>query len=108
MGYRSEVAIMVDEKHAKDFRAVLVKSDMLEYADAIHEEKNGVTGISFTDIKWYSDYPQIAMIETFIDALDYDDFGFIRVGEDYEDVEVRGIPYHFGLEVHRDIYVPFD
>jgi len=108
MGYRSEVAIMVDENYAKKFKGVLVKSGMLEGADLVQEKGEGVTGVFFNRIKWDSDYSGIGCIETFIDDLDFDDFGFIRVGEEYEDIETKGIPYHFGLELHRDIYVPFD
>jgi len=49
-------------------------------------------------------YPDVYFIEQFMDELDEEDFYFVRVGEDYEDNEIRGELYDnpFGIYLTRE------
>ena len=99
MGYRSEVAITVDEKHAKKFKEVL--GDLCKYATG---EWPG--GIHFEDIKWYPFDPEIKKVMDFLETLDDEDFGFIELGEDVAHCDIKGQPYDYDLCICRSINVP--
>ena len=38
---------------------------------------------------------------------DDESFGFMRVGEDYNDVEVMGCPYDFNIQLSRTIDIDY-
>ena len=105
MGYRSDVGIMVNEKHLKEFSKVI--EPLIESADEIFEnDRNVVKGVYFEWIKWdeYFD-PEIMAIEEFIKSLPYDDYGFIVIGEDNSDIKVEGLPQKYGLRFIRKIEI---
>jgi hypothetical protein len=69
-------------------------------------EGDGHLLVSWTGIKWYEGHPDVNVIEKFTCEMDEDTdksemFRFVRVGEDYEDIEVRG--YGFDIHVNRAI-----
>jgi len=62
--------------------------------------------VSWSGIKWYESYPEVNVIEKFTCEMDEETdksemFRFVRVGEDYEDIEQRG--YGFDIHVNRSI-----
>jgi len=99
MGYRSEVVIAVTEDHADRISKFL--------ADADKVAKNDLgTYFYYKSVKWYSDYEEV---ENTMEALSYipeDEYGFIRTGEDPEDIETQGSPYDFGLWATISISLP--
>ena len=113
MGYRSEVVLAVNKEIMPEFLAYLATNEEarnLVYSHADHldqdYEQGGHLLVSWSGIKWYESYPEIAVIEKFTCELDADTdksemFRFIRVGEDYEDIEQRG--YGFDIHVNRAI-----
>ena len=65
---------------------------------------------SWTDsIKWYTcepeGFPEVDFIESFLTSLEEKEYRFMRIGEDYEDVEVRGcfVDNPFEMELSRQI-----
>lgn len=56
-------------------------------------------------IKWYSFYENsiFSKIENLLKELDTDLYGFIKIGEDLEDITLEGSPYEFGLYINRTI-----
>ena len=113
MGYRSEVVLAVNKEIIPEFLAYLATNEearILVYSHADHMDQDYEQGghllVSWSGIKWYESYPEIAVIEKFTCELDADTdkgemFRFIRVGEDYEDIEQRG--YGFDIHVNRAI-----
>jgi hypothetical protein len=101
MGYRSEVAIAIHPDKVADFLAVLSTSK--ETLDMCQEDKGiqtdvfmkGDMFIEFGSIKWYDGYEGIDIINKFIgDTIDENDepdmVRFLRVGEDYDDIQMCG------------------
>lgn len=103
MGYRSDVAIEMEEKAFE-----LMKKKLLEFKKAHPEEwkyfKPSVVSndhetrflISWEYVKWYENCPDVGVVEGVLKQLCKEhseeagwSFYFIRVGEDYDDVEHR-------------------
>ena len=113
MGYRSEVVLAVNKEIMPEFLAHLATNDeaknlvFSEYCELNQDyEGEGHLLVSWTNIKWYEGYPDVDVIEKFTCEMDEDTensemFRFIRVGEEYEDIEVRG--YGFDIFVNRSI-----
>ena len=55
--------------------------------------------------KWYDEFAEVAFVEAFMNSLPSEDFLFIRIGEDYDDIESRGsfCGKPFGMYVERKI-----
>ena len=123
MGYRSEVILAVDAKLVPALTAAFAKCEetqklCTQHVDNLDIDYDGKGNwlMRWDHIKWYDSYPEIAMIEKFIEGLDCDDleeFGlkhddnergygelykFVRIGEDMDDSEQRG----YGFE---NIYI---
>lgn len=91
MGYRSEVLLALkDEKVVELFMyfSDIAAINITEYVE-IHK-RNGWTLLSFEDVKWYDDYPEVKAINEFVDTLDEDEYEFHIMGEDNDDYTVRG------------------
>jgi hypothetical protein len=107
MGYRSDVIIAVTKKAYNKFADQDVR-DVLKTCDTVTQNKNGYY-FHFNSIKWYSDYEEIKKLDKFIDDCIEDDFesiGFLRIGEDDDDIERRGEPYIFDVSMERSIGFP--
>lgn len=117
MGYRSEVMAVVysndaqePEVHYNRLKLLMntTYKELLDYWHDSFEWKENNKALRFTamDVKWYPSYPEVARLEQFlgeIEELDYE-VEFVRIGEDYNDVETRyseGCSYH--LSVRREI-----
>jgi hypothetical protein len=108
MGYRSEVVLTVHKELMPHFLSVLAKEPasrtlVFKESDSLHEDYDGEGSflVSWSDIKWYRDsFPEIRAIQRFVDDCDGDDiegvddpwdlFRFVRLGEDFEDIEEKG------------------
>ena len=86
MGYRSDVKVIIKKNDYERMQKELVENELFKYA--IVKEVSKIDGIilEWQDIKWYTEYKEVAEIENFITNLDI--YKFIRLGEDYEDIEI--------------------
>ena len=107
MGYRSDVCIGI-KKEVKAW--ALINNNwpsLLDEADSIDEE-NDATFYNYQGWKWYQTHDEVQEVEQFLAAIDeqfkYEPaYGFVRLGEEYEDIEVIGQPWELGIEIHRTI-----
>ncbi len=115
MGYHSDVALTLSSKGVEALKIKINNSQncsksalctLLENAD-----KKGVDSSTgdkcwhWSWIKWYHDYQEIYMLEEFMSSLDYDEYLFIRIGEDINDIDVYGSYYEntFGMYLNHSI-----
>ena len=74
--------------------------------------QNCLDGRVYTCVKWYEDFSDVSFIENLLAELDWKDFLFIRIGEDYDDTEVRGDfwdnPFELGLtrKISMEVQLP--
>lgn len=123
MGYRSDVALVLSadgvralgkymdalDKDSPDTGARL--RDYFGSADVFQRDKYGNVMYLWRDTKWYSHDPEYAgpyYIEQFIyesQDLYADDCLFLRLGDEYRDVETIGELWNnpFGVRFHREI-----
>ena len=125
MGYRSDVVFAIDAKLVPALMAMFAKCESTQRlctqeCDELNTDYDGEGNwmMRWSSIKWYESYPEIAMLSSFIEALNCDDlseFGvkalddhtgeeyaelykFIRIGEELDDMESRGYGYyHVGI-----------
>ena len=98
MGYRSDVVIAID-KQAYDQEMLLGVGRDDYFHDAAHLIGNVYFWV-FEGTKWSPIYPEVAYIESLLDALDdlgEPMYGFVRVGEDSADIEEKGAPYEYDI-----------
>lgn len=80
--------------------------DLLSQADSHYSDSNsGAEVWHWAWSKWYSHFPEVAFVESLMDEMDEEDYRFIRIGEDYDDTEVRGGLWEnpFDMELSRNI-----
>ena len=129
MGYRSEVVLAIDAKLVPALMAMFAKCESTQRlctqeCDELNTDYDGEGNwmMRWSSIKWYESYPEIAMLSSFIEALNCDDlseFGvkalddhtgeeyaelykFIRIGEELDDMESRGYGY-YNVGINRSI-----
>ncbi len=115
VGYHSDVALTLSSKCVEALE-IKIKNSRNSYKSALCSllEKADEKGIDKSTgdkcwhwnwIKWYHDYPEICMLEEFISSLDYDEYLFIKIGEDMNDTDVYGSYYEnpFGMYLHHSI-----
>ena len=96
MGYRSDVAIALSKEAAALLKARLEAATpderyLLDNAD-LHDtdEESGDELWRWHYVKWYEEFAEVAFIDNVLKELSDDDYLFIRLGENYDDVEIRG------------------
>ena len=66
-----------------------------------------VDRLHFEDVKWYEGYHDVDMFNRLMEHLEAhgleDLYGFVRIGEELDDVEMRGCTYEFDLGINRSI-----
>ena len=114
MGYRSDVAFACDPI-VKDIVQTIAEwdSDLKELLDCASDLSPGDDDGRwlFTYMKWYESYPDVQIVENIMSMLDevdidgfcYDSYGFIRLGEETDDSELRGCTSSHELYVNRSI-----
>lgn len=115
MGYYSEVAFTITAKALENLRNLinnnelelaLVTLEMLENADkhSIDEETKAEI-FYWSASKWYHDFEEISCFHNALDELDFEDYLFIRIGEEFEDIEMQGYFWEnpFGLDLVRTV-----
>ena len=115
MGYRSQVVLAIGETLMPQFMVTMAKSPQARamcFGDGEPQRdfqgEKGSLFFEWDGIKWYDSYEEIQAIEDFINwaedkleiggkEIDGDDhFRFVRLGEEYEDIEIRG----YGFDIH--------
>tara|TARA_B110000503_G_C7068001_1_gene379641 strand:- start:166 stop:552 length:387 start_codon:yes stop_codon:yes gene_type:complete len=126
MGYRSDVTIMMYPRNDKDFAMLkLFVDETFPDKFEVHEDNNRTKGFKYLlleidSIKWYDSYEEVQKYTKAFNEWDdmfADDgdpkhtdplvhYEFMRVGEEYEDVE-----YHssygadHNLNLSREVYI---
>ena len=118
MGYRSDVALILDKESVIKLHAAIADSSLNEETRKevndlfahpsrhLHDPEGGSELWYWDSVKWYSDYPDVSFIENFIsENCDLDNYRFMRVGEEWDDIEVEGCLFDdpFDLYVERRI-----
>lgn len=113
MGYRSDVVIVTKIEN-KELVKLLQEDeeDTDEQYFFTMKNYNGENMECFFTryeyVKWYDSITCVNEIMSVINNIeDGDSFGFMRVGEDYDDVEILGMPYEFNIQLSRTIDVNF-
>ena len=128
MGYRSQVVFAVAPELMPHFLAVLAKSQparelcFAEADETINDYiDEGSRLMKWDSIKWYDSYPCVRALIDFMDWADDQEFPttgcdglaepvdapgselyrFVEIGEDFDDVTVRGDAYD--ISVNREI-----
>ena len=118
MGYRSDVGWACDPAVAEVIDAVLELNPKQDNSDIHslvdmgrdrHWGSNRTDRLYFESVKWYDGYYDVDMFNRlmeFLDAYGLDEFyGFIRIGEETDDIEQRGCPYEFDMYINRSIEI---
>lgn len=104
MGYYSEVAFATRQKtYMKMLKEAKHNEKILNfitnrgtYVSRIGEGDDAVVILEWFSVKWYDDFDEVKFIEEWMRRgdceLDDIQYSFVRLGEDYEDIEVRNSP----------------
>ena len=119
MGYYSDVALCLTKNGMNQLKAALVQAErnnpinfaaikmLIGGEPSKIDESIGAVVFLWKGEKWYDEFAEVAFVEAFMDNLPHEDFLFIRLGEDYDDIETRGSfrGKPFGTYVERKIVV---
>ena len=124
MGYRSDIGLALTQSAVqrmhqklntldKNSEAFSVITDFIAYADKHYEDTDSGAEVYLWEcVKWYEEFSDVSFIENLLAELDWKDFLFIRIGEDYDDTEVRGDlwdnPFELGLtrKISMEVQLP--
>ena len=102
MGYRSDIGLALTKEGSSRLQEKLNSLDkssdifsnvttLLEYAHKHQKhEKSGAELFLWDYLKWYDNYPDVRFFEDLMGELEWDDFLFLRIGEDMNDNEEKG------------------
>ena len=100
MGYRSDAALALSQEGVAALARKLAGNDsripavqrLLDRAGIHYQDAASGAEIWQWDwLKWYPEYQDVSVLENLMAELDEVHFRFIRIGEDEEDTEVRGL-----------------
>ena len=107
MGYRSEVVVKFSDNAVKVVKKFYeLDKQIKELIDASESERTweGINAIHWGWIKWYEDDDEAIMaFMHMLDQIGDENYGMIRLGEDYDDVGYYGCPSNFDMYVNRSI-----
>ena len=116
MGYRSDVGWACDPAVAEVIGAVLELNpkennpDLHSLIDDGRDKHRGFERLDrlfFEDVKWYEGYHDVDMFNRLMEHLEAhgleDLYGFVRIGEEMDDNEIRGTAYEYDLYINRSI-----
>jgi hypothetical protein len=101
MGYYSQVALAI---HKSVLTSEMMDTINKAEPDLVYVRDNAAI-FKWEHVKWYDSYDDITAIQKILKGLDEEEFGFIRIGEDREDIEEIGCPNDFGFEVYYEISI---
>jgi len=102
MGYYSEVVIAIESDTFEQAAILNTKFPRelfkLKGNTLFDDAEKEIDNYLFTfNGKWYEGYPEIEAVMRFLETLDEEQYGFLRVGEEPGDTEEHGLPYDFGF-----------
>jgi hypothetical protein len=102
MGYYSAAALAIHESvMTSEMKDTIIKAE----PDLVYVRDNAVI-FKWEHVKWYNlTDPVVMEVVKLFNTLDDEKFGFIRIGEDREDIEEIGCPDDFGFEVYYEISI---
>ena len=110
MGYRSQVAIAFTDHAVRLLNAITEHepnlAEMVSTAElsTINESEDERGGKLFWDyVKWFDEYDDVLVMENLLQYLPDEDFHFLRLGEETNDIEERGCYYESDMYVSRTI-----
>ena len=117
MGYYSDVALCLTKNGMDQLKTALSEAERNNHGNfaAIKmliggepskiDEDSGFAVFLCEGEKWYAEFDEVPFVATLMDSLPDKDFLFIRLGEDYDDIETRGsfCGKPFGMYVERKI-----
>ena len=114
MGYRSEVNIvtrkdnkelyeLLKAEHENKLRTVSLWDIYEEGTIKMYNgDKVEILYVQCDYVKWYDGYKPVDDIMSAIAHIENEEsYGFIRIGEEWNDIETLGFPYDYGLTIHR-------
>lgn len=118
MGYRSDVVLCLTKK-GMDKLTVALKQAEKDTPDHILnikrlfgtpdrvDEASGAVAYIWDCVKWREDYAWVIFAEDFMCDLESEDYYFLRVGEDDDDVDIRGRFYSnpFNARLKKSIVI---
>ena len=102
MGYYSDVALCLTKNGMDQLKTALSEAERNNHGNfaAIKmliagepskiDERTGAVDFLWKGEKWYEEFAEMAFVAKLMDSLPSEDFLFIRLGEDYDDIETRG------------------
>ena len=102
MGYYSDVALCLTKNGMDQLKSALVQAErnnpenfaaikmLIGGEPSKIDESTGVVVFLWKGEKWYEEFAEMAFVAKLMDSLPSEDFLFIRLGEDYDDIETRG------------------
>lgn len=118
MGYRSDVVVILSDTAYAKFHVLYPDlfsnlEDLLvtrPVEEIVQSDKSRIWFLVSEHIKWYDSYDEVQQFERFLDELDPEDFKFVRIGEEYEDIEIKGDldPSDGPVYVNRHIVTPWE
>ena len=102
MGYYSDVALCLTKNGMDQLKTALAEAEknnpdnfaaikiLIGDEPSRTDESTGAVVFLWKGEKWYDEFAEVAFVEAFMDSLSDEDFLFIRLGEDYDDIETRG------------------
>ena len=114
MGYRSNVGFACDPIIKQVIETVgewdSEFKELLDYGEDL-AEGDAQGRWRFDYAKWYDSFPDVQIMENIMTMCDnvqhpglcYDSYGFIRIGEELDDLEMKGDPSAFDLYVNRSL-----
>ena len=106
MGYRSDIVIAVEQ--AVVARNLLTQEIPKSVLDCfVRKDENQLTSpVSYyhlTGWKWNTYYPEAKAIEDWFASMEDEEFGAVRMGEEFGDVEYWGDPGEFSIYAQQNI-----
>ena len=102
MGYYSDVALCLTKNGMDQLKSALVQAErnnpenfaaikmLIAGEPSKIDERTGAVVFLWKGEKWYEEFAEMAFVAKLMDSLPSEDFLFIRLGEDYDDIETRG------------------
>ena len=117
MGYYSDVALCLTKNGMDQLKTALAEAErnnpdslaaikmLIGGEPSKIDEGSGSAVFLWEGEKWYAEFDEVAFVAKLTDSLPDQDFRFIRLGEDYDDIETRGsfCGKPFGMYVERKI-----
>ena len=117
MGYRSSVHLGINNSAVEEWLTHLATNPKAFEIANQHTEggmirtKDGLY-LNWEYVKWYDGYPEVDQVEAFLSFLEdndrEDEFSFIRLGEEFGDVENRGHSDDFEFYPVQSVEVHFE